>query len=127
MDNMRKAEKAMIAFIEQRGYIVDFEREMWKELRDLRRYVGDQKTPIMIRGWTRANAYRREDIQLWKEGERKAPKPRPIYSGVVYCSEKEPFNKAKGRILSVAWVLRIMGINREFAASWKKPCQKKTT
>jgi len=127
MDNMRKAEKAMIAFIEQRGYIVDFERQIWTEARDLRRYVGDQKTPIMISGWTRANAYLQTAIKLWKEGERKAPKPRPIYSGVVYCSEKDPFCKAKGRILSVAWVLRTMGINREFAASRKTTCQKKTT
>jgi hypothetical protein len=114
---MRKAEKAMIAFIEQQGYIVDFEREVWKEPRDLRRYVTDQLTPIMIIGWTRANAYKKDDIQLWKDGERKSPKPRPIYSGVTYCSASEPFNKAKGRILAVAWVLRTMGINREFAKS----------
>jgi hypothetical protein len=47
MDNMRKAEKAMIAFIERAGLLVDFEREIWKEPRDGGPYI---QTHYMLKG-----------------------------------------------------------------------------
>ena len=115
MDNMRKAEKAMIAFIERGGLLVDFERAIWKEPRDGGSYC---QTPHMLKGWTKAHAYKRADIQAWRDGERKTPKPTPVQSVITYCSANDQFDKDKGRILAVAWLLKKMNLNRAFAAEW---------
>jgi hypothetical protein len=115
MDNMRKAEKAMIAFIERAGLLVDFEREIWKEPRDGGPYI---QTHYMLKGWTKAHAYKRADIQAWRDSERKTPKPTPVQSVITYCSAHDAFDKAGGRIRAVARLLRKTNLNRAFAAEW---------
>jgi hypothetical protein len=112
---MRKAERTMIAFIESKGYVVDFEREIWKEPRDGGPYI---QYSHMLKGWTRGNAYYAQEIQEWRLGERKTPKPKPHMSVITYCSAHDAFGKARGRIIATARLLRLMGLTKEFKASY---------